>query len=137
MQADPLPGSVGYSSTFVEMFAWVLTPPAYRALWEILYPSINPYGWGYDLWYDNYAKARVLGHRMGIVSVMQAKHEQDFSLINNGRTDSASVEVKWKAVLRQQKFYEEHFGVNLNKKFNIHNTSWNGAVTGLLYEVGE
>jgi hypothetical protein len=75
------------------MFAWIMTPPAYRALWELLYPYINPYGWGYDLWLDNYAAMRVQGHKMGIISAIVAKHEQDFSAANGGRTDIASVKV--------------------------------------------
>lgn len=81
MQVTSQPGTIGYISSFVEMFAWVMTPTAYRALWELLYPSINPYGWGYDLWYDNYATQMVPGHRMGIISNIVAKHDQDFSLV--------------------------------------------------------
>ena len=79
MQVDAQPGTVGYVSSFVEMFAWVLTPVAYRALWELLYPYINSYGWGYDLWYDNYGRGRVPGHKMGVISTFSAKHDQDFS----------------------------------------------------------
>lgn len=133
MQVEAQPGTVGYVSTFVEMFAWVMTPKAYRALWELLYPYVNPYGWGYDLWYDNYAGSKVPGHKMGIISRFTAKHDQDFSASFNGRTDTAPVKVKWQAVLDQQKYYSDYMGIKLNKRFNIKNTSWNGAVQGYLY----
>jgi hypothetical protein len=52
MQREPLPNTEGYISNFVEIFAWVVTVPAYTALWDLLYPTINPFGWGYDFWYD-------------------------------------------------------------------------------------
>lgn len=51
MQTEAPAGTEGWVSTFVEMFAWVLTMSAYEALWELYYPSLNPYGWGFDLWY--------------------------------------------------------------------------------------
>ena len=50
-------------STFIEIFAWVMTMPAYQAFYELLSPEINPYGWGYDLWYDNYARIKVPGKK--------------------------------------------------------------------------
>jgi hypothetical protein len=71
MQREAQAGTEGYVSTFVEIFAWVLTVPAYEALWQLLHPFTNPYGWGYDFWYDNYAAARVPGHKMGIISTLQ------------------------------------------------------------------
>ena len=75
MQSEAQANTAGYISVFVEIFAWVVTMPAYEALWQLLNPSINPFGWGYDLWYDNFAKSRVDGHKMGVVSVVKAKHE--------------------------------------------------------------
>ena len=68
MQTAAVAGTEGYVSSFVEMFAWVLTLPAYTAVWDLLWPHINPYGWGYDFWYDGYAKQRVMDHKMGIAS---------------------------------------------------------------------
>ena len=56
--------SLGFISIFVEIFAWVMTIPAYCALHQILKPDINPYGWGYDFWYENYAKKNVIGTEM-------------------------------------------------------------------------
>ena len=40
-----------------------MTMPAYQALYDLLLPDINPYGWGYDLWYDNYARVKVPGKK--------------------------------------------------------------------------
>jgi hypothetical protein len=51
-------------TSFIEIFAWVMTMPAYQALYELLSPEINPYGWGYDLWYDNYARVNVPGKKL-------------------------------------------------------------------------
>eukprot|EP01031_Cornospumella_fuschlensis_P036438 gene36438-44201_t len=48
MQIPAPASSSGYISSFVEIFAWVMTIPAYKALWELLCPSVNPYAWGYD-----------------------------------------------------------------------------------------
>lgn len=62
------------------------TASAYVALWEILYPSVNPYGWGHDFWYPQYGLANVPNHKTGIVSVMKVSHIQDFSAPNGGRT---------------------------------------------------
>ena len=135
MQTEPLPGTEGYVSTFVEMFSWVMTMPAYQALWELLFPSVNPYGWGYDFWYDKYAKARVPGHRMGIVGTVRVKHEQDFAAVGQGRTDNTRVEEKWQALVNQEAHYKAHFGVDLRKireKLDLTNASWNGAVRGYL-----
>ena len=50
-------------SSFIELFAWVMTMPAYQAFYELLSPEINPYGWGYDLWYDNCARINVPGKK--------------------------------------------------------------------------
>jgi hypothetical protein len=55
MQANPKAGTLGYISNFIEIFAWVTTIDAYESLWELLWPTINPYGWGYDFWYDGYS----------------------------------------------------------------------------------
>lgn len=134
MQTPAQPNTVGYVSSFVEIFVWVLTIPAYEALWELLCPSVNPYGWGYDLWYDGYAKKRVIGHKMGIISTMRVLHEQDTSAEGAGRTDNTKVEDKWKAVLAQERHYKRYLGVDLAaySKTAIANSSWNGAVKGYL-----
>ena len=55
--------TVGFVTSFIEIFAWIMTMPAYQALHELLLPDINPYGWGYDLWYDNYARIKVPGKK--------------------------------------------------------------------------
>lgn len=115
MYREAQAGTEGYVSVFVELFAWIMTVPAYHALWDLLYPSVNPYGWGYDFWYDQYALLRVKGHKMGIISTIKVNHEQDFSSPNGGRTETATVDEKWSAVLEQEKVYLSHFGVNLKK----------------------
>lgn len=76
---------------------WLMTIPAYTSLWELLYPSINPYAWGYDFWYDGYARDKdkssrgregeeegrggreVRRHKMGIMSGMIVIHQQSRS----------------------------------------------------------
>ena len=136
MQRPAQPGTLGYVSVFVELFAWIGTVPAYVALWEILYPSVNPFGWGHDFWYWQYGQQRVAHHRTGIVSTLRVQHEQDFSAPNGGRTDTTPVADKWGAVLAQEKFYKKHFGIDLKRcreKIGLSNTSWNGAVRGYLY----
>lgn len=80
MQTSPIiPNTIGYISSFVEIFVWLMTIPAYITLWELLLPSINPYAWGYDFWYDGYAmyNNKVIGHKMGIASNMIVIHEQN------------------------------------------------------------
>jgi len=136
MQRPAQPGTSGYVSVFVELFAWMGTVPAYIALWEILYPSVNPFGWGHDFWYSQYGQQRLAHHRTGIVSTLRVQHEQDFSAPNGGRTDTTSVADKWGAVLAQEKFYKKHFGIDLKRcreKIGLSNSSWNGAVRGYLY----
>ena len=136
MQRMPIPNTVGYISTFVEIFAWIVTPLAYKALWDLLYPSVNPYGWGYDMWYDNYGLMTVPGHKMGIVSVIEVKHEQDFTAPNGGRTETASMNDKWLAVLQQEGFYKRYMNIDLKKCRKVSrmsNSSWNGPVLGYLY----
>ena len=76
MLTDPKSGTAGYVSIFTEIFSWILTIPAYQALWELLLPSINPYGWGFDLWYNAYARSRVKGHKMGVISIFTCVHDR-------------------------------------------------------------
>lgn len=134
MQTPPQPGTIGYVSSFVEMFVWMITFPAYEALWELLCPSVNPYGWGYDLWYDGYARERVPGHKMGILSTVKVLHVQDATAEAGGRTDTSSVETKWAAVVAQERHYKQYLGVDLKKysKTCVANSSWNGAVKGYI-----
>ena len=133
MQTKPRHGSSGYASLFVELFAWVATMPAYEALWQLLCPSVNPYGWGYDLWYHTYADSRVVGHRMGIIATVDVKHEQDLTAIGGGRTESASVEQKWNALQAQEMHYKHHYGIQLKKcRLKLNNHTLYGAVTGIL-----
>ena len=133
MQTPAQPSTEGYVTTFLELFAWVMTMPAYEALWKLLYPSVNPYGWGYDLWYDNYAKRRVDGHKMGVVSGVRALHQQDLGVAN--RTDDTSPDTKWKALVFQERHYQTYYGITLHKyreTLDLKNMSWNGAVVGYL-----
>eukprot|EP01035_Chromulina_nebulosa_P020226 gene20226-26256_t len=136
MQREAQDNTLGYVSSFVEIFAWITSPEAYHCLWELLFPSVNPYGWGYDFWYDRYAMDRLMDHKMGIISVIKVKHEQDFSAANNGRTDTASVQTKWQALLDQERFYKDYFGVNLKRyreTVRLVDSSWNASVLGYLY----
>lgn len=135
MQALPEVNSLGYVSKFVEIFAWVMTFPAYQALWELLCPEINPYAWGYDFWYNNYASKSVKDHRMGIASILYLEHHQESPNSGLGRTDNTKEEIKWNAVLAQERHYRLYKGINLSqhrKNLGLANTSWNGAVTDYL-----
>jgi hypothetical protein len=127
-----LQGSPGYVVSFIEIFAVIMTMDAYTALWELLCPEVNPYGWGYDFWYNNYAKDRVAGHKMGIVSAFSLKHEQAMDdTSTNGRSDTVKKEDKWQALVLQERFYQHHYGTRLHKfreTLNLRNFSWNGAV---------
>ncbi len=135
MQAPAAPNSEGYISSYLEIFAWIMTMPAYEALWELLYPSVNPYGWGHDFWYDGYAKKRVPGHKMGIASTVVVVHDQNERIVGAGRTDNTKIEDKWNAVLAQERHYKQYLGINLaqiRKNLDLSNSSWNGAVKGLI-----
>ena len=139
MQMPPPQGgtSPGYVVSFIEIFAVVLTMDAYTALWELLCPSVNPYGWGYDLWYNNYAKARVKGHRMGIISKFLIHHEQPMGSdgTSQARSDNTKFEDKWKALVSQERFAQHHYGQHLHRfreTLDLKNMSWNGAVLDLL-----
>lgn len=132
MQSPPQPGTVGYVSSFVEIFAWLMILPAYTALWELLCPEVNPYAWGYDFWYHGYAKQRVAGHKMGIASSIVFTHEQ-----GPERTDNTRIEDKWNAVMAQERHYQLYRNLSLSKirkNLDIMNTTWNGAVKGYLYD---
>lgn len=132
MQADALPGSVGYVSMFVEMFAWVLDMESYELLWDLLCPGINPYGWGHDLWFYNYGLSRRPGFRMGIISSVEVKHEQNLAVAGGGRTESATDEMRWNGVKRQEAAYS---AISLRKcKFSLPNQTLHGAVIDLIYE---
>lgn len=115
-----------------------MTVPAYNALWELLYPEVNPFAWGYDFWYNGYAGEHVPGHKMGIASNIIVLHEQimdDHDNSNRGRTDTAKVSTKWNAVLAQERHYAQHRQISLQnyrKHLDLANTSWNGAVKGYL-----
>lgn len=130
----------GYSSVFVEIFCWIMTVPAYNALWDLLYPPINPYGWGYDFWYNGYASTKLqdelVPHKMGIVTTMTARHIQDKDNSALGRSESTSIKTIWQAVIAQEKFYKRHKGVDLEKMrltMPLANRTWNGAASGFLY----
>ena len=105
--------SIGYVSSFVEIFVWLMTIPAYTSLWELLYPSINPYAWGYDFWYDGYARDKdkssrgrerkegregreVRKHKMGIMSGMIVIHQQSRSSNSSSTSDKYPVHLQKK-----------------------------------------
>jgi hypothetical protein len=111
-----------------------MTYSAYKALWELFYPALNPYAWGYDMWYNGHAKQTVVGHRMGIASSIVVFHDQDME--KGGRTDNTKVSVKWNAVIAQERHYEKYKNFKLSyyrKNLDLANTSWNGAVKGYLH----
>ena len=127
MQDLPKEGTVGYRSTFVEIYAFVMTIPAYTSLWKLLHPSINPYGWGYDFWYDCVAKMDYPNHSMGVISTYSAVHDQDLS--KTERADNTSIGDKWEAVLRQERHYARYMKIPLAECMQ----NFSGAVSGYLY----
>eukprot|EP01038_Epipyxis_sp_PR26KG_P013597 gene13597-18251_t len=134
MQAKAYPHTDGYISTFVEMFAWVMTISAYTSLWELLCPHVNPYGWGFDFWYNGYAMINNPNHKMGIVSTIYTKHEQGDEL---GRTDNTDINKKWDSVLKQEKHFRMYKNIDLTKirkGLDLSNSSWNGATKGIIYQ---
>ena len=61
------------------------------------------------------------------------RHDQD--LKTSLRTDNTKVEDKWKAVVNQEKHYQAHLGIKLQKyreKMRLQNSSLYGAVIGFL-----
>lgn len=148
MFADPVEGIEGYVSVFVEMFAWVMKVEAYESLWELLLPEVNPYGWGYDFWYNNYAKYRAVDsqHKMGIVTSVTTVHDQSLAPADDGkakrtsgtigRAESAGVKEKWEAVKAQERYFKKYHGYDIGQaKINLSNSSWNGAIVGYLHTV--
>ena len=133
MQANRIPGKEGYVTVFLELFAWIMTIPGYKGFWELLTPSINPYGWGYDLWYNNYATQNDPGHKMGIITSMQVMHDQD--LTKSVRSDNTNPKEKWKAVKRQEQHFKRYRNIVL-KGFkpdtNLRISSWSGVAIGYL-----
>jgi hypothetical protein len=149
----PAPDRIeGYVSSFIEIFAWIMTMPAYEALWNLFAPQINPYAWGYDMWYDGYARS-VLGdgkkegpgHRMAIASKVKFLHEQDIGPAassedgggdaSRGRTDKTDFKTKWQAVMRQEKYYQKHYGIPLSyfrKHMDLSDHTWKGPIKGEL-----
>lgn len=141
MQTSPKAGTLGYVSNFIEIFAWLTTVDAYEALWELLWPTINPYGWGYDFWYDGYSRERLRHHKMGIISAIEVFHEQNTSSVHSktGRTDNADVDVKWNAVLKQEKFYQKFKNITLKRyrsSLKIGDGSALGPVAGYIQAPG-
>ena len=146
MQAETLKGTEGYISSFLEVFAWVMTIEAYEIFWKLLLPEVNPYGWGYDFWYNGFAQTvdtdKKYKHKMGVVTTMMARHEQSIREEDNGATDgraeSATVKEKWGAVVEQEKYFKKYFDIDLksmSSKMELANMSWNGAVKGYLHPV--
>ncbi len=145
MYAEPVEGIEGYATKFVEMFAWIMTVESFEWLWELLIPSVNPYGWGYDLWYDGYAKHRAVDgrHKMGIVTSFTSTHYQSLDENDNGkqgtttgRAESATTEAKWKAKLDQEKYFKRSYGYDLKAaSLELKNHNWNGAVIGYIHPV--
>lgn len=132
MQALPVNGTLGYRTCFLEIFACLFTREAYRALWSLISLE-NPFGWGYDLWYDGFARRRVQGHAMGIVSIFSASHIQNTGGIF--RTDNVSDKEKWQAVVNQEKHFEKYLNIPLRtyrRKMRIRGKGWDGAVVGYL-----
>lgn len=135
MQMNPpnIDNAVGYVSTFIELFAWIMTFSAYESLWELLAPSINPYGWGYDFWYHGYCQMKhPQRHKMGVLSVMEAVHMQS----SGDRTDNTSGSLKWKAVKQQEEYYQKYLGIPLKKyaqHLDLRDMTETGAIKGYIY----
>lgn len=136
MQKPPISSTfIGYYTSYLELFAVIYTIPTYQLLWNLLCPSINPYGWGYDLWYACYAKKSLIYYSIGIINKYTAHHIQNISINGVNRADNTSFKVKWKAVLEQEKHYALHYKVLLRKcrvRMKLRSGDWDGAVLGVL-----
>lgn len=109
MQTPGENGTDGHITSFLSINAWLMTMRAYRALWELVHPSLNPDGWGYDLWFDLYAKSRIGNHKMGIITSCRAE-----AVASPAEQDTLrSPQIKWSEQLKQEKYYENYYGVSL------------------------
>jgi hypothetical protein len=117
MQMNPMVSTpvAGYYSKYAELFAWVLTIQGYQILWKLLSPHLNPYGWGYDWWYYEYAHSRLnRTNVLGILSDYKIHHIQ-----GSTQTDNTSAKVKMVALQRQQDHYLKYLKIPLQKYSEI------------------
>lgn len=130
MNEKALYGTAGYVVKFIEMYAWIMTNAAYRALWELLVPEINRHGWGYDYWYDGYAKTRVLGHKMCMISPIVTKHMVQNRSLN---ADNTTGLVKMRGLRDQERFFLLNRSVDLFAKSveDKSQTTWVGDLRWL------
>lgn len=112
MQTLALEGSnsIGHLTSYLSLHFWIMTGVSYRALWELLYPSVNPSGCGLDLWYNGYASSRVPGHRMGIITTVVIEALQDPLSATLNATTRHKI---WRELRDQEQFYDLHFQVPL------------------------
>lgn len=113
--------TVGCLAPFLELFVYIMTAEAYSALWDLVLPEINPYGWGYDVWYDGYASERVAGHRMGVIYEYSVTHGNAESLSSKRRSkalaaqrvDLVSQQVKMAAMLAEEDYFRSELKIEL------------------------
>jgi hypothetical protein len=119
----------GYSSVFVELYAWVMTLQGYSLFWELLSPSLNSHGWGYDWWYYGYAYSRLnQSNFMGVTTDYTVVHLQGFE-----QTDKTSEDVKRDGLMKQEVYYFKHLHIPLRRfSGRFRNDSLVTAINGYL-----
>ena len=130
---NSVPGTAGCLTNFIEMFAYILTVPAYNFLWDLFDPVNNPYGWGYDMWYSEYARSRYPLHKMGVINVYAVTHGD----INKKqiRADAADQSVKLLALKKQEEYYTNTLGIPLMNYNQLINNTNRGYVQELRNEL--
>ena len=115
MVEPPISGTVGFVVAFAELFAWVMTAKAYSLLYELLLPAVNPYGWGFDNWYDGYARLRYPETRLCIASELMVIHLPPNRFPNGSAIleDGTPRTEKINALRRQERYFRDHLGVDL------------------------
>jgi hypothetical protein len=122
----------GHITSFLAVHAWLMTMDAFKALWELCYPHLNPYGWGYDLWYDTYANSRVTGHKMGIITTATSE-SLDLpppKVVKSKKEEGDAALAKWQQQLAQEEYYGKYYNVPLKQYRN--NFRGENPATGVL-----
>jgi len=104
-------GTAGCLFPNLEMFAYIMTQDGYSALWDLILPDINPYGWGYGYWYNGYATHINPYHKMGVISIFEVIHTHAFG---GSKADSASNTKKLKCMYSQESYFKKNYNISLS-----------------------
>ena len=95
--------AAGYYVAALEMYTWLVTPPAYRCLYELIDLGLNRVGWGFDLTLHSFcSKWKSLApFRMGVVAGTTVVHIRNLERTANGHSMYAK-ETAQRDALRQR-----------------------------------